>query len=212
MDDFESGIDFSKPQGRYSRTRKVSRPVPEDETYEAEVAYLDPAKVAIDLLSDALPEFRSRMHPQTDSIRIDGALPIASHVSADPRYWVVRRRLAIDGKESTLARALREVTEDKMARVSRLTKGRLQIEDEVSGVVMEVVHQLQMFAIKAVSLESVIEERELRAFEKGKRAGYLDGKDAGAREARAELLADAQEARDRIAQVQAILAGEDPDA
>ena len=112
----------------------------------------------------------------------------------------------MDGKESPLGRALREVTEDSFARTQRLTKGRIQIEREVMDTVMEVVHQLQAFAIEAVSLEAVIEERERRAHERGRQAGYAEGKTAGAREARAELLADAQERERRMAQAQAILA------
>lgn len=204
LDDFEPGIDFSKP-----RRREPLTPPPQEDSLEAEQKYLDPVQVAVEMLKHFLPEFESRIKPETMSVRIEGALPIAMQVSQQVISYPVRMPFE---RETPVARALREVTEDPVARAARLTKHRLYVETEVFRSVQMIVEELWGFAIKAVSLEPEIRRREDAAYERGKRAGLADGKAIGAREARAELLADAQEASRRIASAQIILAGGDLDA
>ena len=140
---------------------------------------VNPVDVAIEMLTEALPGFESRFVEARDAVGIHGALPIAAEVSREMvMYPIYSRPAFIDvAARNTLAR-----TESEAERRMRHARQREALEVELEPIVRPIVERVQRLAIDAVGLAPVIEEREHRAREAGRREGHAEGREAGMRE------------------------------
>lgn len=166
---------------------------------------LNPADVAIEMLTEALPGFESRFVNGRDAVGIRGALPIAAEVSAETiMFPIYRRPVFMD----VGARALMDALETDEHRLIRHARQREAIREELAPVIGHIVEGVQRFAIDAVNLEPVIGERERRARESGRRQGYDDGRSAGIREGRVQVLAELEEVRERLIDIASEMKGD----
>jgi len=156
---------------------------------------INPADVAIEMLTEALPGFASQLVDGRDSIGIRGALPIAADVSRDLIFYPLYRAPIY---MSTDARAMFDAIETDEARKIRHARQREVLRHELGPTLQHVIDEIRRRAIDAVGLEPVIVERERVARERGMRAGYDAGREKGRREGRAELLREWQEAADTL--------------
>lgn len=153
---------------------------------------VNPADVAIEMLTEALPGFESRFVDGRDAVGIRGALPIAVEVSRDLIMYPIYRRPVYSRASS--ARAFMDALESDEARAARHARQREALHEELEPIIRPIIERIQRLAIDAVGLEPVIVERERVERERGMRAGYDAGREKGRREGRAELLREWQDA------------------
>jgi len=172
---------------------------------------LDPVEVAVELLSEALPGFRTKIKPHTGSVRMEGALPIAQEFNQDWLVWPIRGAHSLREPQDPVSDALRDVVEMPHQRAQRFAKRRLRVEEDISDQIRALVSRIQDFAIDAVSLQPEIDRRvaeaEKRAHEKGRAEGKEDGIREGRRLATEEFIEAQRDVSLRLAQA----TGEIPD-
>lgn len=140
---------------------------------------VDPAEVAAEMIGRRLPGFESRVVAARDAVGIRGALPIAAEVSREMVMYPVYSRPAF---VDVAARDRHARTESEAERRMRHARQREALEIELEPIVSPIVERVQRLAIDAVGLGPVIEEREHRAREAGRREGRAEGHAAGMRE------------------------------
>lgn len=166
---------------------------------------INPADVAVEMLTEALPGFEARFVNGRDAVGIRGALPIAAEVSAETiMYPIYRRPIFMD----VGARALMDALETDEHRLIRHARQREAIREELAPVVRQIVERVQGFAIEAVNLMPVIAEREATARRQGHRQGFAEGRAEGVREGRIAAMEEWQEAAERLRDLAAEMMGE----
>lgn len=133
---------------------------------------VNPADVAVEMLTEALPGFESRIIAARDAVGIRGALPIGAEVSHEAIMWPVFGSPAFVDVQ---ARALFDATESDAMRAHRHAQQREALRRDLAPVIDRIVEQVRNLAIDAVGLAPVIAERERKAFERGRHEGYQAG-------------------------------------
>lgn len=165
---------------------------------------VNPADVAIEMLTEALPGFESRFVGSRDAVGIRGALPIAAEVSAETIMWPIYRRPVF---MDVAARNLMDALETDEHRAIRHARQRETLLEELAPIINRIVESVQRLGIDALGLEPVIADRERRARESGRRDGYAEGRSAGIREGRVQVLAELEEVRERLIDIASEMKG-----
>lgn len=146
---------------------------------------VNPVDVAVDMLREALPGFATKIDPAIDSVVIHGALPIAAKASTEQIRFLLYRPGYF---EAPLVSKV-SMADEALIRARQTEALKRELEPMVSAI----VENIQRRAIEAVGLEAEIRRREERARIDGRRFGFIEGKIAGRREGRQEILAELAE-------------------
>lgn len=156
---------------------------------------VDPVDVAIEMLKEELPGFSHLIDPSRMSVRIRGALPIASEVSMDAMMFPIPM---LPEPMSPVSRAILDVLESDETRMIRLAQERVRqtkiIKRMVAPFVGHIVTNIREFGIDALNLEPTLKAREEAVREEAHRAGHAEGKEDGIREGRKAAFREIVEA------------------
>ena len=163
---------------------------------ESEVR-IDPVDVAIEMLKEELPGFSHLIDPSRMSVRIRGALPIASEVSMDAIMFPIPM---LSDPMSPVSKAILDALESDATRMIRLAAERERqttiIKRTITPFVEYIVTNIRQFGIEALNLEGCIRKREADAAFEAKRVAYRAGYNDGKRDGRKEMLKELLEAAD----------------